>query len=105
MVLHAEGTYVYGDALVTVTNVQVTPDLSLAKIYLSIYNSENKQAVILQMEEHKHRLKQALASRVKRHLRRIPDIDFYIDETLDEVFKLDQLFRRLRDEKQMGEEE
>lgn len=104
-VLQMEGSYVYGNALVTVTNVLISPDMSIAKIYLSVYNHENKQAVILMMNEHKRQLKQSLAHRVRKHMRRVPDIDFYIDDTLDEVFKLDRLFQRLHDENQMGEEE
>jgi ribosome-binding factor A len=106
IVLQNEGTYIYGaEPLVTVTQVKVTPDFSLAKIYLSVYNTENKQAVLLEMEEHLVRLKQALASRVRKHMRRVPDIAFYMDETLDEMYRLNKLFNRLHDEKQMGNEE
>lgn len=73
----------------------MSPDLGLAKIYVSVWNTENKQAVLLQMEDQRHRLKQLLAQRVRRHLRRIPHIDFYIDETLDEIEKVDSLFTNL----------
>jgi ribosome-binding factor A len=107
-VLQQEGPYVYGaKPLVTVTEVKVTPDMSMAKIYLSIWNTENKQAVLLQMAEEHQRLKQAMASRVKRHLRRLPDLSYYEDETLDEMYKIDNMFDRLYDENQMpkGEEE
>ena len=52
MVLSSEGKYIYEDAMVTVTGVKMSPDMSLAKIYVSIYNYENKQEVILMMEEH-----------------------------------------------------
>ncbi len=106
IVLQSEGTYVYGsEPLVTVTSVKMTPDLSLAKIYLSIWNTENKQAVLLQLEEEQVRLRQALAHRLKRQVRRIPDIAMYLDDTLDEMFRVDSLFDRLHDENQMGKEE
>ena len=106
MVLQNEGTYIYGaEPLVTVTQVKVTPDFSLAKIYLSVYNTENKQAVLLEMEEHTSRLKQSLAGRVRKHMRRVPDIAFYMDETLDEMYRLNELFNRLHDEDQMGTDE
>lgn len=106
IVLQQEGGYVYGtDVLVTVTSVKVTPDFSLAKIYLSVYNTENKQEVILEMEENIIRLKQALTTRVKKHMRRIPDISFFLDDTLDEMYRLRQLFDRLHENKQMGDEE
>ncbi len=101
-VLQQEGSYIYGpEPLVTVTEVQPTPDLSQAKIYVSIWNTDNKQAVILQMEEEHQRLKSSLAYRLKRHLRRIPNIAFYIDETLDEMHRVDSMFDQLYDEDQM----
>jgi ribosome-binding factor A len=57
------------------------------------------------MEEEKSRLKQALGYRLRKLVRRIPDIDFYLDDTLDEMFRIDQLFGRLRADNQMGSEE
>jgi ribosome-binding factor A len=83
----------------------MTPDMGLAKIYLSVYNTDNKQAVILQMQEEKSRLKQSLGLRLRKHMRRIPDIDFYLDDTLDEMYRLNDLFDKLHTEGQMGEEE
>ncbi len=96
-VLQQQGGYIYGDAFVTVTNVSVTPDLSQAKIYLSIYNTENKQAVLSMIDNHKPQLKKELTYRIRKHIRRIPEIDFYIDDTLDEMYKLNSIFDRLKD--------
>lgn len=101
--LQQEGPYIYGnDILVTVTSVKMSPDMSIAKIYLSVYNTENKQAVLLQMEDQYYRLKQSFAQMVRKHLRRTPELQFYIDETLDEMYRLNDLFNRLEREKQMG---
>ena len=87
------------------TNEKSWVIIGLAKIYLSIYNTENKQAVILQMEEEIVRLRQSLAHRIRKHVRRIPEIAFYIDDTLDEMYRVDALFDRLRKENQMGNED
>jgi ribosome-binding factor A len=104
-VLQSEGTYIYGTKpLVTVTKVIVSPDFSQAKIYLSVYNIEDKQTVILEMEDNIVRLKQALTHRIRRHIRRIPDIAFYLDDTLDEMYRLNQLFDKLHEDGHMGEE-
>ena len=104
-VLQQMGSYVYGsEILVTVTQVKVTPDFGLAKIYLSIYNTENKQAVLLMMEEEKARLKAELGSRIRKRVRRVPNIAFYEDETLDEMYRLRELFDKMHDENQMGDE-
>ncbi|GJM36183.1 MAG: ribosome-binding factor A [Saprospiraceae bacterium] len=102
-VLLKEGSYVYGaEPLVTVTTVKVTPDLSLAKIYLSIYNTENKQAVILNMEDQITQLRQSLAVRLRKHLRRTPEIAVFEDDTLDEMYRMNDLFNRLHQDNQMG---
>ena len=105
MVLQQEGSYIYEDALVTVTNVRVSPDLSLAKIYLSVYNTDNKQAVLLKLEDQHHRLKQIFSHRIRKHVRRVPEFAMYIDETLDEMYRLDELFGRLSHESSGKEEE
>lgn len=102
MVLQQEGLYVYGtEPLVTVMDVQVSPDLSVGKVYLSVWNTENKQAVILQMEEEHQRLKNSLAQRVRKQLRRLPELDYYLDETLDEMHKVDNIFDQLYADNQM----
>ena len=106
LVLQQEGSYIYGvEPLVTVTGVKMSPDLGQARIYLSVFNTENKQAVFLEMEEEVTRLRQALAHRIRKHIRRIPEISFYSDDTLDEMYRVDKLFNRLYEEDQMGGEE
>jgi ribosome-binding factor A len=106
IVLQDQGSNIFeSQPLVTVTAVRMTPDMGLAKIYLSVYNTDNKQAVILNMNEEKSRLKQSLGLRLRKHMRRIPDIDFYLDDTLDEMYRLNDLFDKLHAEGQMGEEE
>ena len=49
------------------------------------------------MEENRHRLKQSLAHRIRRHVRRIPEIDVYIDDTLDEMYKLNKMFDKINE--------
>ena len=103
IILQQEGINIYGaEPLVTVTNVKMTPDMSLAKIYLSVYNMENKQNAILLLESEYHRLKSHLYQRIRKHTRRMPDFKLYLDDTLDEMYRLNQLFDRLEDENQMG---
>lgn len=104
MVLQQEGGYIYGpEVMVTVTSVKMSPDLTLAKIYLSVFNTDNKQAAILELEEHIARLRQSLGNRIRKQIRRIPDINLYLDDTLDEMYRLNALFDRLHEENQMGD--
>ena len=99
MILTEEGSYLYGrDKLVTVTAVKMTPDLLIAKIYISVYGTENKQEVILVLEDNHHRLRQALAAKIGRQMRRMPDIEFFLDDTIDEMYRVDALLNRVSDE-------
>lgn len=98
-VLAEEGRYIYGtQVLVTITSVKMSPDLQLAKIYLSIFNTENKQEPILELNEHYHRLKQVLYQKIKKQMRVMPEYKLYMDDTLDEVYKLDDLFKRINEQ-------
>ncbi len=106
LVLQAEGSYIYGSSvLVTVTGVKMTPDFNLAKIYLSVFNTEHKQETMLEMEDELPRLKQALATRIRKQIRRMPDIQLFLDDTIDEMYRVEALFNRLREDNQMGKEE
>lgn len=106
MVLQQEGSYIYGvETLVTVTAVKMSPDLGIAKIYVSIYNTINKQAAVLELNDNLVRLRQSLAYRIKKHVRRIPHIQIYQDDMLDEMYRLNEVFDRLDKDNQLGDKE
>jgi ribosome-binding factor A len=105
MVLLDEGSYIYDRAMVTITRVVVSPDLQSAKVYVSIYNTENKMEVMAALDENTHRLRFALANKVGKQLRKIPELKFFLDDSLDEFFRMDQILTKLRAENQMGSDE
>lgn len=99
MLLTEEGSNIYGrDKLVTVTDVKMTPDLLVAKIYISVYGTENKQEVILEMEDNYPRLRQALAAKAAKQMRRVPELEFFLDDTVDEMYRVDALLNRVNEE-------
>jgi ribosome-binding factor A len=70
MVLQQEGGYIYGvQALVTVTGVKLSPDFGEAKFYLSVFNIEDKQSVIIQLDDDLVRMRQLLAGRIRKKIR------------------------------------
>jgi len=100
IVLQSQGGYIYGvEAFVTVTEVKMSPDFGIARIYLSVFNIDDKQNVILLMEQEYSRLRQELGNRLKRRVRRIPNLQFYLDDTLDEMYRLNNLFDGLDEKK------
>ncbi|MDR2679879.1 MAG: 30S ribosome-binding factor RbfA [Tannerella sp.] len=79
--------------LVTVSTVRVSPDLSVAKAYLSIFPSEKGNEMIKTIEKNKKTLRYDLAQIVRTQLRRIPELMFYIDDSLDYVDNIDKLLK------------
>ena len=101
MVLRDEGSYIYGaEAFVTVTEVQMTSDLGIARVYLSVFGTDDKPAVILKLEDEYARIRQSLGFRLRKHVRRIPEVQFYLDDTLDEMYRLREVFDELDEKKE-----
>ena len=89
--------------LVSISSVKVTPDLLEARIYLSVFQAKDNEAVLKKVEEKAYEIKRELAAKVKHQLRRIPEIKYFLDDTLDQVFKMEELFKKIEEEKK-GEE-
>ena len=95
-IFQKQGFAIWKNALVTITGVSVTPDLSIARAYLSIYNTKEKEAVLEEIQNHQKEIRNLLGKNL-RNLRRIPELEFFLDDTLDEVFKMEQIFKDLKD--------
>lgn len=85
----------FSGTLITVTEAIVTPDLGLAKIYLSIMGNKPKDQMIEVLELHNKELRHSLAASLKNQVRRIPEIKFYLDNTLDHALRMDALIDQL----------
>ncbi len=83
-------------AMVSISSVKITPDLLEARIYLSVFNSKDNAAVLKKINERSWEIKKELASAVRQQLRRIPELKFFLDDTLDHVFKMEELFRQIK---------
>ncbi|MFZ6024244.1 MAG: 30S ribosome-binding factor RbfA [Bacteroidota bacterium] len=91
--------------MVSISSVKVTPDLLEARIYLSIFQVKDQKAVMKTIEHRAWEIKKELADKMKHQLRRIPVLHFYLDDTLDYVFKMEEIFKKINEEKKTGEEE
>ncbi len=80
--------------LISVSEVRVSPDLSIAHVYLSIFPQDKEQPTMLQIEEDKGKIRGALGNLERHQLRIIPDIRFHLDETLDKMEHIDALLRQ-----------
>jgi ribosome-binding factor A len=100
-ILTIKGREITGEAFVTISNVKMTPDLLVARVYLSIFNAKDQEEIMKQFEAHYKALRRALGDKVRHQLRRVPHLEFFKDDTLDEVFRLEQIFKELK-EKEKG---
>ena len=99
-ILARDGKSISGKAFVTVTNVTVTSDLTLTRFYLSIFGVENPDEVVQKFREHKTEIKRHLGEKLRHHLRRIPEIEFFRDETLDNAYRIEEVFKKINTEKE-----
>lgn len=81
-------------AMVTVTVVRVTPDLSLAKIYLSIFSpKEDQKTVLKHINDNRGQVRFEVGKELS-NLRKIPELNFYIDDSLDYAMEIDELLKK-----------
>ncbi len=79
--------------MVSVSAVRVSPDLGIAKAYLSVFPSEKAEGVVDELNENVKTVRFELGNRVRHQLRIIPEIRFYIDDSLDYIENIDKLLK------------
>jgi ribosome-binding factor A len=94
-ILIREGVNIYGRIMVSVTVVRMSPDLSVAKLYLSIFGTDKKKDVIKALDEAKGKLRYMLGQSMKVQMRVVPELIFYIDDSVDYFQKIDTLLKNL----------
>ncbi len=98
-IFHRMGLNMQNGGLISISAVKITPDLLEARIYLSLFQVKEQDAVLKKIEEKNWEIKKELVSRVKHQLRRIPELKYFVDDTLDHVFKMEELFKKINEEK------
>ena len=86
--------------MVSISSVKMTPDLLESRIYISLFKVNDKKAAMKKLEDRAWEIKRELAQSIKHQVRRIPEMQFYLDETLDQVDKMESLFRKIKEEDQ-----
>ena len=84
-------TAAMGGVMVSVSSVKVSPDLGIAKAYLSIFPSERAEEILSNIKAQSKTVRYELAGRVKEILRKCPDLQFYLDDSLDYIENIDRL--------------
>ena len=95
-------TSALGGVIVSVSQVRITPDLSIAKAYLSIFPPERSAEILENIKKQAKTVRYELAQNVKEVLRKCPELQFYLDDSLDYIENIDRL---LEPHKKGAEEE
>lgn len=83
------------NAFITVAEVKVSPDLGVAKVYISMMLAKDKQAVLEKINNRKSEIRKALGDKIRKQVRVIPELIFYLDEVEENAQRMDSLIKTL----------
>ena len=84
--------------LVSITSVKTSPDLATAKFYLSVFGATAPQEIVAMLNASSYEWRRKLGAELKHHLRKLPEIEFFLDDTLEYAQKMNELFIKLNKE-------
>lgn len=88
-------------SFITVTKIDVTPDLMIAKVFISVYApGKNDEAIFNYLEDHNSNIRKALADKIRHQVRRIPELEFIKDESAEYAERMEGLFQEIREERE-----
>src|ERR1043165_6378506 len=90
------GLSMINGGMVSISSVNVTPDLLEARFYLSFFQIKDEKAALQKINDSQFEIKRELTTRVRHQLRSMPVLKFFQDDTLDNVFRMEELFKKIK---------
>jgi ribosome-binding factor A len=103
-IFQREGMSFLPNTLVTITKVRVTPDLAIARVFLSFFNNTNTQQSLQTVKAHASEIRYKLGARIKDQVRVIPQLEFFVDDTNEYVERMDKIFDKISKEPRQSDE-
>jgi ribosome-binding factor A len=97
-IFQREGMNLLPNTMITITKVRVTPDLAIARVFLSFFNSNNVQLALNTIKQHASEIRYKLGARIKDQVRIIPHLEFFVDDTSEYVERMDRIFDKISKE-------
>ena len=94
-IFQREGMGFLPNTMVTITKVRVTPDLAIARIFLSFFNNSNTHLALQTIKSHANEIRYKLGARIKDQVRVIPQLEFFLDDTNEYVERMDKIFEKI----------
>ena len=95
LIFQKDPRHFFGNSLVTLTGVEMSPDLSFAKIYLSVFPIKDAEQVFFEINEKKSEVRRLLGNKIGKQVRIIPELAFYHDDTEERAAEMDKLIESL----------
>ena len=104
-IFQREGLNLLPNTMITITKVRVTPDLAIARVFLSFFNNPNPQVALNTIKVHASEIRYKLGARIKDQVRIVPQLEFFVDDTSDYVERMDKIFDKISKEERQPDTE
>lgn len=92
-ILQLKGRDLIGTSLVSVTVVRISPDLSIARVYISVFGVEDKEALLTKMNQQSYAIRKKLGERIRNQMRKVPELKFFLDDSVDYSQQIEDLLK------------
>ena len=92
-ILQLKGRDLIGTSLVSVTVVRISPDLSIARVYISVFGTEDKEALLAKMNQQSYAIRKKLGERIRTQMRKVPELKFFLDDSVDYSQQIEDLLK------------
>ncbi|MDA9898412.1 30S ribosome-binding factor RbfA [Flavobacteriales bacterium] len=92
-ILQLNGRDIIGTSLVSVTVVRISPDLSIARVYISVFGTDDKEALLSRMNQQAYAIRKKLGQRIRNQMRKVPELKFFLDDSVDYSQQIEDLLQ------------
>ena len=93
-ILQLKGRDLIGTSLVSVTVVRISPDLSVARVYISVFGAEDKESLLTKMNQQSYAIRKKLGQRIRNQMRKVPELKFFLDDSVDYSQHIEDLLKK-----------
>ncbi len=97
-IFQRDGLSMTHGGMITISHVTVSGDLVAAKVYLSFFQVKDQEAVLASLTEQEREMRHKLGNAIRNQVRRIPELHFLVDDSLTEVFRMEEIFKKIKEE-------
>tara|TARA_B100000524_G_scaffold184651_1_gene95419 strand:+ start:186 stop:521 length:336 start_codon:yes stop_codon:yes gene_type:complete len=90
-IFQIKGRDLIGTSLISVTVVRISPDLSIARVYISVFGTDNKEDLLKKINQQSYVIRKKLGERIRNQMRKVPELKFFLDDSVDYSQQIEDL--------------